>query len=204
MERTNENKRYNRYGRSWSIEIKFSNPLNRQLMITAKTLTETKPMNNTKKERISNDKKPNRICFFDLLRFIIITAFLMLLYHKFVSISSEIFGAAECEIIHSVKCEISHFVRCEMKFAPHICEANISPRSDFTWRSHISLAGGEFRWKKHTLSWLTNVCFFLVPVAGVEPAPCRQDWILSPARLPIPSHRRNKYYYSTYFLKCNT
>ena len=31
----------------------------------------------------------------------------------------------------------------------------------------------------------------LVPVAGVEPAPCRQDWILSPARLPIPSHRQN-------------
>ena len=29
----------------------------------------------------------------------------------------------------------------------------------------------------------------MVPVAGVEPAPCRQDWILSPARLPIPSHR---------------
>ena len=41
----------------------------------------------------------------------------MLLCHKFVSISSEIFGAAECEIIHSVNCEISHFVRCEMKFA---------------------------------------------------------------------------------------
>ena len=51
-------------------------------MITAKTLAETKPMNNTKKERISNDKKPNRICFFDLLRFIIITAFLFSLYHK--------------------------------------------------------------------------------------------------------------------------
>ena len=45
-------------------------------MITAKTLTETKPMNNTKNERISNDKKPDRICFFDLLRFIVITAFL--------------------------------------------------------------------------------------------------------------------------------
>ena len=51
-------------------------------MITTKILTETKPMNNTKKERISNDKKPNRICFFDLLRFIIITAFLFSLYHK--------------------------------------------------------------------------------------------------------------------------
>ena len=48
-------------------------------MITAETLTETKPMNNAKKERISNDKKSNRICFFDLLRFIIITAFLSLI-----------------------------------------------------------------------------------------------------------------------------
>ena len=32
--------------------------------------------------------------------------------------------------------------------------------------------------------------FGMVPVAGVEPAPCCQDWILSPARLPIPSHRQ--------------
>ena len=33
----------------------------------------------------------------------------------------------------------------EMKFALHICGANISQRSYFIWRSHISLAGGEFR-----------------------------------------------------------
>ena len=32
--------------------------------------------------------------------------------------------------------------------------------------------------------------FSLVPAAGVEPAPCRQDRILSPARLPIPSRRQ--------------
>ena len=54
-------------------------------------------------------------------------------------------ACAECEIIHCVNCEISHFVRCEMKFALHICEANISQRNYFTWRSHISLAEGEFR-----------------------------------------------------------
>ncbi len=30
----------------------------------------------------------------------------------------------------------------------------------------------------------------MVPEAGVEPAPCRQDRILSPARLPIPSFRQ--------------
>ena len=35
-----------------------------------------------------------------------------------------------------------------------------------------------------------NAAYNLVPEAGVEPAPCCQDWILSPARLPIPSFRR--------------
>ena len=32
---------------------------------------------------------------------------------------------------------------------------------------------------------------FLVPVIGVEPIRYRYHWILSPARLPIPSHRQN-------------
>ena len=31
---------------------------------------------------------------------------------------------------------------------------------------------------------------FLVPVTGLEPVRCRQRWILSPLRLPIPSHRQ--------------
>ena len=31
--------------------------------------------------------------------------------------------------------------------------------------------------------------FRMVPVAGLEPARCRHRWILSPLRLPIPSHR---------------
>ena len=36
-----------------------------------------------------------------------------------------------------------------------------------------------------------NGCLsFLVPVVGVEPTRYRYHWILSPARLPIPSHRR--------------
>ena len=30
----------------------------------------------------------------------------------------------------------------------------------------------------------------VVPVTGLEPVRCRQRWILSPLRLPIPSHRR--------------
>ena len=36
---------------------------------------------------------------------------------------------------------------CETKFSFNICEANISQRSYFTWRSHISLAEGEFHRK---------------------------------------------------------
>ena len=35
-----------------------------------------------------------------------------------------------------------------------------------------------------------NVSVFLVPVVGVEPTRYRYHWILSPARLPIPSYRR--------------
>ena len=31
----------------------------------------------------------------------------------------------------------------------------------------------------------------MVPVTGLEPVRCRQRWILSPLRLPIPSHRHN-------------
>ena len=30
----------------------------------------------------------------------------------------------------------------------------------------------------------------MVPVTGLEPVRCRQRWILSPLRLPIPSHRQ--------------
>ena len=35
----------------------------------------------------------------------------------------------------------------------------------------------------------------LVPVTGLEPVRCRQRWILSPLRLPIPSHRQRRLYY---------
>ena len=43
-----------------------------------------------------------------------------------------------------------------------------------------------------------GACSDVVPVAGLEPARCRQRWILSPLRLPIPSHRRvERRYYST-------
>ena len=43
--------------------------------------------------------------------------------------------------------------------------------------------------KKSLLS-LDKRDFFMVPVVGVEPTRYRYHWILSPARLPIPSHRR--------------
>ena len=35
-----------------------------------------------------------------------------------------------------------------------------------------------------------KACSDVVPVTGLEPVRCRQRWILSPLRLPIPSHRR--------------
>ena len=42
----------------------------------------------------------------------------------------------------------------------------------------------------------------LVPEAGVEPARYRYHWILSPARLPIPSFRRiHNVHYNTLLLQ---
>ena len=35
-----------------------------------------------------------------------------------------------------------------------------------------------------------------MPVAGVEPARCFQQRILSPSRLPIPTHRLSKKHYN--------
>ena len=35
-----------------------------------------------------------------------------------------------------------------------------------------------------------KACSDVVPVTGLEPVRCRQRWILSPLRLPIPSHRQ--------------
>jgi len=94
-------------------------------MITAKTLTETKPMNNTKKERISKDKKPNRICFFDLLRFIIITAFLLSLYHNFVnSASVSLPNHAVRRVYH--QCEVLYVIKPQVRCTP--ARDEIQPR----------------------------------------------------------------------------
>ena len=47
-----------------------------------------------------------------------------------------------------------------------------------------------------------------MPVAGLEPARHRWQWILSPPRLPIPTHRQrcskipNNLYYITQMPKC--
>ena len=62
----------------------------------------------------------------------------------------EIFGLCRMWIIYFVNCEILLPYGRNVKWnsPPHICEANILERSYFTWRSQISLAEGEFRWKK--------------------------------------------------------
>ena len=44
--------------------------------------------------------------------------------------------------------------------------------------------------RTHLLSEKGSDYMGLVPVAGLEPARYRYQWILSPSRLPIPSHRR--------------
>ena len=41
----------------------------------------------------------------------------------------------------------------------------------------------------------------MVPVTGVEPVRYRYHWILSPARLPIPSHRHITLYIIPYRYK---
>ena len=38
---------------------------------------------------------------------------------------------------------------------------------------------------------------FFMPVMGVEPRRCHHQRILSPSRLPIPTHRHRKLYYYT-------
>ena len=56
------------------------------------------------------------------------------------------------------------------------------------YASHIVKALRRLTSKKETSE--TNVSdVSLVPVAGLEPARYRYRWILSPLRLPIPSHR---------------
>ena len=48
-----------------------------------------------------------------------------------------------------------------------------------------------FACQRHkNMGYPNGVSHILVPVAGLEPARCRQRWILSPLRLPIPSHRQ--------------
>ena len=44
-------------------------------------------------------------------------------------------------------------------------------------------------WNLIKMAWHLFCHAIMVPVAGLEPARCRQRWILSPLRLPIPSHR---------------
>lgn len=44
--------------------------------------------------------------------------------------------------------------------------------------------------RTHLLSETSSDYVGLVPVVGLEPTRCRHQRILSPSRLPIPSHRR--------------
>ena len=48
----------------------------------------------------------------------------------------------------------------------------------------------HFKHRKRTATLYQNGCPFLVPMVGVEPTRYCYHGILSPARLPIPPHRR--------------
>ena len=48
----------------------------------------------------------------------------------------------------------------------------------------------ELFYKRRRSKCLLHSDLFVMPVAGLEPARCRHRWILSPLRLPIPSHWR--------------
>ena len=61
------------------------------------------------------------------------------------------------------------------------------PYGHRTPKLRFGFSAAHRRHKKKTTK--TVVLFFMVPVAGLEPARYRYRWILSPLRLPIPSHR---------------
>ena len=80
---------------------------------------------------------------------------------------------------------------------PHICEANISQRSYFTWRSQISLAARRISLKKDQLT--SELVFFLAGAQGFEPRKC-QSQSLMPYRLAMP--HRNMIYYNHFAPLC--
>ena len=70
--------------------------------------------------------------------------------------------------------------------------------------THPPVGGRRTRYVLHNRTTGTKKCgtphgvpHFLVPVVGLEPTPCRQERILSPSRLPIPSHRRTGVLYTS-------
>ncbi len=71
---------------------------------------------------------------------------------------------------------------------PHVAKPRFIAEGCFISEAP-SCAEGALHSKNAPLSQ-DNSAFLLVPEAGVEPARYRYHWILSPARLPIPSFRR--------------
>ena len=61
-------------------------------------------------------------------------------------------------------------------------------RRDITKIHNFQIKGKK---KKSPENVMFSRLLVMVPVVGVEPTRYRYHWILSPARLPIPSHRRN-------------
>ena len=93
----------------------------------------------------------------------------------------------------TIKIRISHKVSCCLKRST---DRRAAPET----KSKPSAAGSI--WTGGAAAWARSdfciknrskryiACSDMVPVTGLEPVRCRQRWILSPLRLPIPSHRQ--------------
>ena len=93
----------------------------------------------------------------------------------------------QCEVLHIIKTLVLYIIN------PIVFDTHLKVWWDTTRFSELmiyTLTRDDIpslsAWIKKSRSEERD---FLVPVAGLEPARCRHRWILSPLRLPIPSHR---------------
>ena len=98
---------------------------------------------------------------------------------------------AENESCFSYYSNLLHAKQIENKSRMHTGKTHCSSFSYKTEKPQQYFCGDTTSGIKKLTGHLLEVCQFrLVPVTGLEPVRCRQRWILSPLRLPIPSHRQ--------------
>ena len=121
--------------------------------------------------------------------------------HTAIALDSATGGGQSRGRCHSLRQSTSHNVTFSASGKFHLCLGFSSPhKAGFAGppsspppAAPPSLPGlsPPVRVLQHkNMGYPVGVSHILVPVAGLEPARCRQRWILSPLRLPIPSHRQ--------------